>query len=107
MITIDDAIMLMKSKALRFARIAEKAEEQDENMSKYYKERSENYRNVAGWLKELKEIKVKTVSQQIEEAKEEMCNNYCKYPNEYKPEEHDGAELWDSDICKNCPLTRL
>lgn len=49
----------------------------------------------------------KTIIQIIEEVKEEMCNKYCKYPNEYKPEEHDGMELWDSDICKNCPLTRL
>ena len=49
----------------------------------------------------------KTISQIIEEVKEDMCSKYCKYPNEYKLEEHDGAELWDSDICKNCPLTRL
>lgn len=52
-------------------------------------------------------MKKKTISQILEEVKEEMCNKYCKYPNEYKPEEHDGIELWDSDICANCPLTRL
>lgn len=104
MITIDEAISYMESKKDRYASIASKA---SETISEYYKERSENYGKVAEWLMELKEIKAKTVSQQIEEVKEQMCNNYCKYPNEYDKDMHDGVELCDSGICENCPLNRL
>lgn len=45
----------------------------------------------------------KTISDQFEEIKEQMCEHYCKY-----------VENWDEDdgpiedaICKSCPLTRL
>ena len=48
-----------------------------------------------------------TVSEIFEEVKTEMCDKYCKYPCEYDPEDHDGVELFDTDICKNCPLGRL
>ena len=43
----------------------------------------------------------------IHEVIEEMCDKYCKYPGEWNPEEHDGQELFDSEICQNCPLNRL
>lgn len=43
----------------------------------------------------------------IQEVIDEMCDKYCKYPNEWDPEEHDGQELFDSEICQNCPLNRL
>ena len=43
----------------------------------------------------------------LEDIKNEMCDNYCKYPNEYDPEQNDGVDLCDSDICENCPLNRL
>ena len=49
----------------------------------------------------------KSVVKIIGEVIEEMCDKYCKYPGEYDPAEHDGVELFDSDICKNCPLMRL
>lgn len=49
----------------------------------------------------------KTITQQIEDIKEDICMNYCKYPDTYNPDDHDGVELWDSDICNNCPLMRL
>lgn len=47
------------------------------------------------------------VTEIIEEVSDEMCNNYCKWPAMYVPEEHDGVDLYDSDICGNCPLNRL
>lgn len=43
----------------------------------------------------------------IESVCEDICNDYCKYPEQWNPEEHDGAELDDSGICDNCPLNRL
>lgn len=43
----------------------------------------------------------------IEEVKDQICNDYCRYPREWDEEEHDGLELYDSDICANCPLNRL
>ena len=47
------------------------------------------------------------IIQQLMDLTDEICNHYCKYPYEYDPEEHDGVELCDSEICANCPLVRL
>ena len=48
----------------------------------------------------------KTISEQFEEIKKEMCDKYCKYPNIWD-EEAEGCELCESDVCANCPLNRL
>ena len=40
-----------------------------------------------------------------EELKQEMCEHYCKYPNEWD-EEKEGLTLVDA-ICQNCPLEKL
>ena len=48
-----------------------------------------------------------SVTKIIHEVIDEMCDKYCKYPNEWDPEKHDGQELFDSEICQNCPLNRL
>ena len=50
---------------------------------------------------------MKTVTEIIEEVKDAICNDYCRFPYEYDPEEHDDVELFDSEICQNCPLNRL
>lgn len=42
----------------------------------------------------------------IEEACEEMCLQYCKWPLLWD-EEKEGIELMDSDVCANCPLNKL
>lgn len=42
----------------------------------------------------------------LEEVRESMCNDYCRYPREWD-EEAEGVELCESDICANCPLNRL
>lgn len=47
-----------------------------------------------------------SISKQLEEISNEICNNYCKYPEQWD-EEKEGCELIDSDICLNCPLGRL
>lgn len=49
----------------------------------------------------------KSARQIIEEVCEDICMNYCKWPDLWKPEEHDGAELCDSEHCQNCALERL
>ncbi len=48
----------------------------------------------------------KTVSQILEEIVTEICDSRCKYPDIWD-EEKEGCELWDSDVCKNCPVGRL
>ena len=48
----------------------------------------------------------KTISEQFEKIKKEMCDKYCKYPNIWD-EEAKGCELCESDVCANCPLNRL
>lgn len=49
----------------------------------------------------------KKITDILNELIDDMCNKYCKYPFEYDPEEHDGVELCDSEICQNCPLVKL
>ena len=48
--------------------------------------------------------KIKTIPEQIEEIKEEMCSKYCKHPLTW---DNRNGDLFESDICKNCPLNRL
>ena len=48
----------------------------------------------------------KTIAQQIQEVVDEMCNNYCKYPCAWDEDEQ-GVPLEDSEVCANCPLSRL
>ena len=47
-----------------------------------------------------------TIPQILEEVVEEMCQKYCKYPEQWD-EEKEGLELSESEICANCPLNRL
>ena len=52
---------------------------------------------------------IKTITEQIEDICGEICDNYCKYPNEPIP---DGkTEDWlftdDDSPCNKCPLARL
>lgn len=52
----------------------------------------------------------KTVTQIIEEVKNEMCDNYCKWLEDYlsKCEDPDDAhELMLIEKCGTCPLERL
>ncbi len=51
--------------------------------------------------------KTKTVTSLIEEVATEFCEHYCKWPENYKAEEHEGVELFDSEICDKCPLNKL
>ncbi len=48
----------------------------------------------------------KTVVTLLEAVVDDMCQNYCKYPDNWD-EEAEGVELSESDICANCPLNRL
>ena len=50
--------------------------------------------------------KPKTVLEILEDIANDMCNNYCKYPDIYD-EQKEGVELCESEICANCPLNRL
>ena len=49
---------------------------------------------------------METVREQIQKVIDDMCSNYCKWPNEWNEEEQ-GMELCESDTCTNCPLNRL
>lgn len=49
----------------------------------------------------------KSIVDQITEVADMFCENYCKYPVLYDPEEHDDIELVDSGICDKCPIGRL
>jgi len=47
----------------------------------------------------------KSVSEIIHEVTEDICNHYCKYPDTW--DEETQGDLFDSEICQNCPLNRL
>lgn len=47
-----------------------------------------------------------TVVSVLEGIVELMCSRYCKWPDLWD-EEKEGIELCESDICKDCPLSRL
>lgn len=51
-------------------------------------------------------METKTITAQIEEIKDDICNHYCKWPDIWD-EEKEGCELSESDHCRNCPLNRL
>ena len=44
--------------------------------------------------------------EQLAQIAEDFCNNYCKYPDIWD-EEKEGYELSESDICANCPISKL
>lgn len=41
----------------------------------------------------------------LEDMAKEFCDNYCKWPEQWD-EDAEGVELWDSDICKECPFVK-
>lgn len=47
-----------------------------------------------------------SITEQIEEIKDDICQHYCKYPDIWD-EEAEGTELVDSEHCRNCSLNRL
>ena len=52
----------------------------------------------------------KYITELVEEVKEDICDNYCKYPTQYQMEHEDSEETFDlmtSEIYAECPLNRL
>ena len=45
----------------------------------------------------------RTVEKMLETLAEDICDHYCKYPDQWDEE---GCELCESEICRNCPLTK-
>jgi len=48
----------------------------------------------------------KTITKMLEEIADEICQNYCKWPDLWD-EEKEGCDLSESEHCQNCPLNRL
>ena len=49
-------------------------------------------------------MKEKSVTDIIEEVRDEMCTHYCKWPEKWDSSQ---GEICDSEMCNNCPLNRL
>lgn len=47
-----------------------------------------------------------SITEKLEEVKDRICSEFCKYPCEWD-EEKEGCELCDSEVCANCPLNEL
>lgn len=54
----------------------------------------------------MSEWKYDTIALELEHIAAQICDKYCKYPEKWD-EEKEGKELYESEICKNCPLSRL
>lgn len=50
---------------------------------------------------------MKSITEILDEVREDMCNNYCKYPNEKGHEDNPDWLFEEGTPCKNCPLNRL
>ncbi len=67
------------------------------------KEHSKTIAEITGAAKEDSE-KSKTVTDVLEEVKQEMCDDYCKYPTIV----NDREDLFaDDSPCMECPLNKL
>lgn len=49
---------------------------------------------------------VQNLISQLEEIADSICCDYCKYPVIWDPEVM-GGELYDSQVCADCPLGRI
>ena len=53
-------------------------------------------------------ITMQGFQEDMEELKSNICDNYCKYPEQYQVNEDDlGYEAMWEEVCKNCPLSDL
>ncbi len=46
------------------------------------------------------------IAEQMQDIVEDMCQNYCKWPDLWDDSMED-CELSESSICQNCPLCKL
>lgn len=47
-----------------------------------------------------------TIERMFERLVEVMCDKYCRFPREHDAMK-DGQELWESEICTECPLCNI
>lgn len=47
-----------------------------------------------------------TIGEQLSKIAEDICMHYCKWPDQWD-EEKEGIELSESEICSNCPITKI
>ena len=50
--------------------------------------------------------KQKSIAEILQEVADDICTNYCKWPDLWDQEQM-GMELWESDFCDKCPLNRI
>ena len=55
----------------------------------------------------LNNAKAVSIAEQIENIKEEMCDNYCKMPYRYSANEWEEVFCSADSPCNNCPLNKL
>jgi hypothetical protein len=48
----------------------------------------------------------KTLIEIVEQVKADMCDRYCKWPDQYKGDENAYDRMID-EKCEHCPLNRL
>ena len=53
----------------------------------------------------MEEKETRTIVQQLDDIAREICDKYCKWPEQWD-EEREGVEIYVGP-CKDCPLNRL
>lgn len=66
----------------------------------------EEWRTVPGTIRGKKMPEKRSIALQLEQIANEICEKYCKYPEQWD-EEKEGVSLFESDVCANCPLSKL
>lgn len=56
-------------------------------------------------IEEIRKMRI-TASDIKDLVKDEICEHYCKYPDNWD-EEKEGVDLYSSKVCANCPLGLL
>ena len=54
--------------------------------------------------------KMKDMAIRIEELKEDICDNYCKYPEDFRcryPNSDYAQEIMWQEVCQDCPLNEF
>lgn len=53
---------------------------------------------------------METITKQIEKIKEDICDNYCKFHEQYQFTDPDDEEAFEQMLrshCESCPLNKL
>ena len=61
---------------------------------------------IGGWNMRKNNRNDMTIAEQMISIIEDICTNYCKYPNQFDSDDPEQEKQFN-EICENCPLGRI